>query len=225
MTATPRATLFALAAASLSFANSAFAQDAPAAEPAAKPAAEAPEKPAAKADAPKPRSETATLGAGCFWSTEAVFEHVKGVKSVTSGFAGGNVPRPTYEMVCTGQTGHAEVVQVVFDPNVISYEKLLKVFWSAHDPTTRNSQGDDFGPQYRSVIFYQSEAQKETAKDVYRQLTERHAFRGPIVTELAPLNHFYPAEPYHQNYFRNNKYSHYSEFYIGPKLHKLKLVK
>jgi len=147
MTATPRATLFALAAASLSFANSAFAQDAPAAEPAAKPAAEAPEKPAAKADAPKPRSETATLGAGCFWSTEAVFEHVKGVKSVTSGFAGGNVPRPTYEMVCTGQTGHAEVVQVVFDPNVISYEKLLKVFWSAHDPTTRNSQGDDFGPE------------------------------------------------------------------------------
>lgn len=225
MTATPRATLFALAVASLFSVVNAVAQEPQATDAAAKPAAEPAEKPVTKADAPKPKAETATFGAGCFWSTEAVFEHVKGVKSVTSGFAGGNVAHPSYEMVCTGQTGHAEVVQVVFDPSVISYEKLLKVFWTAHDPTTVNSQGDDFGPQYRSVIFYQSEAQKETAKEVYRQLTERHAFHAPIVTELAPLNHFYPAEPYHQNYFKNNRYSHYSEFYIEPKLHKLKLTK
>ena len=174
------------------------------------------------APAKKPKLDTAIFGAGCFWSTEAVFERVPGVKSVLSGFSGGNVAFPSYDMVCTGETGHAEVVQVTFDPSVVSYEQLLKAFFALHDPTTLNSQGDDFGTQYRSAIFYRNEAQKAAAIKYYKELTAKRAFRSPIVTELTPFSKFYPAEDYHQDYFANNPGSQYSQFYIVPKLRKLK---
>jgi len=174
-------------------------------------------------EAAEVETEKATFAGGCFWSIEAIFERVPGVKSVVSGFAGGNVPNPSYELVGTGQTGHAESVQIEYDPAVVSYETLLKVFWAAHDPTTLNSQGDDFGPQYRSVIFYHTDEQRKAAQESYRQLTTRRVFRSPIVTELVPLTAFYPAEPYHQNYYRNHLYSDYSQIYIVPKLKKLKL--
>lgn len=177
-----------------------------------------------KAAAKKNKTETATFGGGCFWSMETVFERIPGVKSAVSGFAGGSVPNPSYAMVCTGQTGHAEVVHVEYDPKVVTYEKLLKVFWAAHDPTTVNSQGDDFGPQYRSVIFYESEAQKEAALESYRDLTARRVFRSPIVTELYPLTAFYPAEAYHQDYYRHHRGNDYCTVYIEPKLKKLKLT-
>ncbi|MFO0953599.1 MAG: peptide-methionine (S)-S-oxide reductase MsrA [Isosphaeraceae bacterium] len=179
-----------------------------------------------KADASKkkgPSVERATFGGGCFWCMEAVFERIKGVKDVVSGYAGGTVPNPTYEMVHSGLTGHAEVIQIVFDPKELPYEKLLNVFWSAHDPTTLNAQGDDFGPQYRSVIFYHSEAQRKAALASYEDLTRRRVFRSPIVTQLVPINNFYPAEPEHQNYYRNNRGSYYSQFYIDSKLKKLHL--
>ena len=174
------------------------------------------------APAKKAKLDTAIFGAGCFWSTEAVFERVPGVKSVLSGFSGGNVAFPSYDMVCTGETGHAEVVQVTFDPSVVSYEQLLKAFFALHDPTTLNSQGDDFGTQYRSAIFYRNEAQKAAAIKYYKELTAKRAFRSPIVTELTPFSKFYPAEDYHQDYFANNPGSQYSQFYIVPKLRKLK---
>lgn len=171
----------------------------------------------------KGQTELATFGGGCFWCSEAVFERIPGVKSVVSGFAGGHLPNPSYQDVCTGLTGHAEVVQVAFDPAVVSYDKLLTVFWKSHDPTTLNQQGDDFGPQYRSIILYSSEAQKEAARKSYQDLTARHAYRNPIVTELVPLKTFYPAEAYHQNYYRNHRGDAYSDTYIVPKLRKLKL--
>jgi len=171
----------------------------------------------------KVKTEKATFGGGCFWCQEAVFERITGVKSVVSGYAGGTVPYPTYEMVHTGLSGHAEVVQIEYDPAVVTYEKLLKVFFAAHDPTTVNSQADDFGPQYRSIILYSTEEQKEAALKMYKDLTARKVFRSPIVTELVPLTVFYPAEPYHQNYYRNNRYSDYSQIHITPKLKKLKL--
>ncbi len=166
--------------------------------------------------------EKATFGGGCFWCMEAVFERVKGVKSVVSGYAGGHVPNPTYQMVCTGLTGHAEVIQIEYDPSVVSYEKLLNVFWLAHDPTTLNRQEDDFGPNYRSIILYHTEEQKEAALKSYQDLTRRRVFRSPIVTELVPLTAFYPAEPYHQDYYRNHLGSEYSDIYIEPKLRKLR---
>ena len=166
--------------------------------------------------------EKATFGGGCFWCLEAVFERLPGVKSVVSGYAGGHVPNPTYQMVCTGLTGHAEVIQIEYDPQALSFEKLLDLFWSAHDPTTLNRQDDDYGPQYRSIILYHSEKQKEAAQKSFRDLTSRRVFRSPIVTELVPFTEFYPAEPYHQDYFRNNPYADYSQFYIVPKLKKLK---
>ena len=171
------------------------------------------------------KSEVAVFGGGCFWSIEAVFERIKGVKSVVSGFSGGAVPNPDYETVCTGRTGHAEVVRIEFDPATVSYDKLLQVFWKAHDPTTWNRQGDDFGPQYRSIVLYTSEAQREATLKSYRDLTERHVFADPIVTELVPFKVFYPAEKYHQDYFRNQRYSDYSLGYIVPKLRKLKLLR
>jgi peptide-methionine (S)-S-oxide reductase len=148
-------------------------------------------------------TELATFGAGCFWHVEDVFERQKGVKSAVSGYSGGNVPEPSYEMVHTGITGHAEVVQVEYDPNVISYEKLLKIFWSCHDPTSINRQGPDEGPQYRSVIFYHNEEQKKAALKSYEQLTRARVFNAPIVTELVPMLAFFPAEDYHQDYYRN----------------------
>jgi peptide-methionine (S)-S-oxide reductase len=173
----------------------------------------------------KPRTEVAVFGGGCFWSIEAIFEHVRGVKSVVSGFSGGTVRNPSYDQVCTGMTGHAEVVRIEYDPSVISFDKLLTVFWMSHDPTTWNRQGDDFGPQYRSTILYLDEEQKQAALKSYRELTDRRVFGDPIVTELIPFRAFYPAEYYHQNYYRNQKYSDYSLIYILPKLKKLKLVK
>ena len=149
----------------------------------------------------KNQSERATFGAGCFWHVEHVFERLKGVNWAVSGYAGGNVPYPSYEMVHEGSTGHAEVVMVDFNPDVIGYEDLLKVFWKCHDPTSINRQGEDEGPQYRSVIFYHNEEQRRAALDSYRELTAARVYRSPIVTQLAPLTTFYRAEDYHQNYY------------------------
>ncbi|MGA2703042.1 MAG: peptide-methionine (S)-S-oxide reductase MsrA [Isosphaeraceae bacterium] len=168
------------------------------------------------------KTEKATFGGGCFWCMEAVFERIPGVKSVVSGYAGGHVPNPTYEMVCTGLTGHAEVIQIEYDPAVVSYEKLLSIFWVAHDPTTLNRQEDDFGPNYRSIILYRNDEQKEAAEKSCKDLTRRRVFRSPIVTELVPLTEFYPAEAYHQGYYRNHRGSAYSDIHIVPKLRKLK---
>lgn len=171
----------------------------------------------------KPKMEVATFGGGCFWSMEAIFERIGGVKSVVSGFSGGNVANPSYEQVCTGGTGHAEVVNVVYDPEAVSFEKLLKVFWAAHDPTTLNSQGDDFGTQYRSAVFFHNEEQRKETLKSFEDLTKRKVFREPVVTELVPFAAFFPADGYHQDYYRHNRDSEYSQIYIVPKLRKLKL--
>ena len=184
------------------------------------------EKPAAakgdKATESKPKLETATFGGGCFWCFEAVFERVKGVKNVVSGYAGGDVPNPTYQMVHSGLTGHAEVVQISYDPSVVTFEELLNIFWKAHDPTTLNSQGPDFGTNYRSIVLYHNDAQKDATLKSYKALTAAHAFRNPIVTELAPFTKFYPAEPYHQNFYRNHLDDEYSQMIITPKLREMK---
>ncbi|MGO9467183.1 MAG: peptide-methionine (S)-S-oxide reductase MsrA [Isosphaeraceae bacterium] len=148
-----------------------------------------------------PKTEFATFGAGCFWHVEDTFEHLKGVKNAVSGYSGGMVAYPSYEMVHTGETGHAEVVQVEYDPSVVSYEQLLNVFWRCHDPTSINRQGEDEGPQYRSVILYHSEDQRKAALKSYQQLTKARVFRSPIVTQLVPMQAFFPAEDYHQNYY------------------------
>jgi peptide-methionine (S)-S-oxide reductase len=165
------------------------------------------------------KTELATLGGGCFWCTEAVIERLPGVKKVTSGYSGGAVPNPSYEDVCTGETGHAEVIQVEFDPAVISYEKLLEVFFEAHDPTTLNRQGADAGTQYRSVIFYHDEEQHKAAARA--KLAAQALWPDPIVTEIAPLKKFYAAEGYHQDYFRRNPNQGYCSFVIRPKVKKL----
>jgi peptide-methionine (S)-S-oxide reductase len=161
------------------------------------------DKSASTSPQPKTRlkSELAAFGAGCFWHVEDVFERLDGVKSAVSGYAGGNVPYPSYEMVHEGTTGHAETVVVEYDPNVISYEKLLKVFWSSHDPASLNRQGPDVGPQYRSVIFYYNEDQRRAALESYRALTRARVYRSPIVTELVPMRAFFQAEDYHQDYY------------------------
>jgi peptide-methionine (S)-S-oxide reductase len=178
-----------------------------------------------KADAPKvPRSETATFGGGCFWCTEAVFERIPGVKSVVSGYSGGLVPNPTYQMVGSGETGHAEVVQIEFDPDKVSFEDLLHVFWKTHDPTIPNAQGPDFGTQYRSIILFHSEAQKASAKKVYQEFRTKRVYRSAIVTELVPFVAFFPAEPYHQDYFNNHPYEDYSQTYIVPKVLKVRAL-
>lgn len=169
------------------------------------------------------RQEHATLGAGCFWCVEAVFERLPGVQSVVAGYAGGTKVNPTYEEVCSGMTGHAEVAQITFDPSVIAFETILDVYWKAHDPTTMNRQGADVGTQYRSVIFYADEKQKriaEASKEKARKL-----FDDPIVTEIRPLKDFYEAENYHQDYYKNNPNAPYCTFVIKPKLKKLKLEK
>jgi peptide-methionine (S)-S-oxide reductase len=163
--------------------------------------------------------ETTTIGGGCFWCAEAVFQRIPGVKSVVSGFAGGTKDNPSYEDVCTGKTGHAEVVQITFDPSVITYDKLLEVFWEAHDPTTLNRQGNDAGTQYRSIILYSNDAQKEAAEKSKKE-AQAH-FSSPIVTQIVPLKHFYPAEDYHQNYYNQHTSQGYCQFVIGPKLRKL----
>jgi peptide-methionine (S)-S-oxide reductase len=163
--------------------------------------------------------ETATLGGGCFWCVEAVYERVPGVVSVTSGYAGGQTENPTYKQVCTGTTGHAEVAQITFDPAKVSYAKILEVFWQAHDPTTLNRQGADEGTQYRSVIFYHDEKQKLLSEK--SKLAAQAQFKNPIVTEIAPLKKFYPAEDYHQGYFDDNQRQPYCQAVIRPKLEKL----
>jgi peptide methionine sulfoxide reductase msrA/msrB len=166
--------------------------------------------------------ETAVLGGGCFWCLEAVFEELKGVESVVSGYAGGTVPDPSYEQVCTGETGHAEVVQVSFDPAVLSYEDLLRIYFTVHDPTTLNSQGPDVGTQYRSVIFYQSPRQKASAEQVIREVTDSHIWSHSLVTAVAPLQAFYPAEVYHQDFYQRNPSQGYCRAIIAPKMAKFR---
>jgi len=161
----------------------------------------------------------ATFGGGCFWCIEAVFERLGGVLSVVSGYTGGHVAHPTYEQVCSGETGHAEVARITFDPAVVSYEDLLGLFWKAHDPTTLNRQGADVGEQYRSVIFYHDEKQRTAAEESRRRAAAQ--FSAPIVTKIEPLREFYEAEDYHQDYFRNNPRAPYCMFVIKPKLEKL----
>ncbi|WP_229262577.1 peptide-methionine (S)-S-oxide reductase MsrA [Duganella radicis] len=165
-------------------------------------------------------TETAILGGGCFWCTEAVYMEVKGVTSVESGYAGGHVEHPTYEQVCAGETGHAEVVRLAFDPAVISYRDLLEIFFTIHDPTTLNRQGNDVGTQYRSVIFYQSPQQEAMARQVVAEMA--HVWDAPIVTELAPAGVFYKAEDYHQDYFRQHPLQGYCAFVVAPKLEKFR---
>lgn len=167
-------------------------------------------------------TEVATLGGGCFWCLEAVFELLEGVERVESGYAGGHVTDPTYQQVCAGVTGHAEVVQITFDPAVISYHEILEIFFATHDPTTLNRQGPDIGTQYRSAVYYHSDAQKETAEKLIADLEAEGVFPGPIVTELTALTDFYPAEAHHQEYYRNNPNQPYCTFLIDPKVAKLR---
>ena len=166
----------------------------------------------------------ATLGSGCFWCTEAVFQDLAGVASVVSGYAGGHVKNPAYREVCEGRTGHAEVVQITYDPEVISFDTLLEVFWKTHDPTTLNRQGNDVGTQYRSVIYCHDDEQKALAERYKDKLNASGAFSNPIVTEISPMDTFYAAEAYHQNYFRNNPGQGYCSFVIRPKVEKFKQV-
>ena len=167
-------------------------------------------------------NEVITLGGGCFWCTEAVFEQVDGVSSVVSGYAGGHVPNPSYEAVCTGTTGHAEVVQVAFDPERISYVEVLEIFFATHDPTTLNKQGNDKGPQYRSIILTHSPSQAADAESVIGELTTERLFDAPIVTEIRPLETFYSAEAHHQHYYQRNVEQSYCNFVITPKLAKFR---
>jgi peptide-methionine (S)-S-oxide reductase len=169
-----------------------------------------------------PKTETAILGGGCFWCVEAALKQLKGVESVRSGYMGGRVPSPTYQQVCSGRSGHVEVAEITFDPAVISYSDLLHVFFTAHDPTTLNRQGNDVGEQYRSVIFYQDEEQKKTAEDVIAELTRDQVFREPIVTAVEPASTFYLAEDYHQDYFANNSMQPYCMFVVAPKVQKIR---
>jgi peptide-methionine (S)-S-oxide reductase len=166
-------------------------------------------------------SETATLAGGCFWCTEAIFKRLEGVISVLPGYAGGTVENPTYEEVSSGNTGHAESIQIEFDPEKISFNKILDVFWHTHDPTTINEQGNDIGPQYRSVIFYHGTEQKQIAEKSKTEIMEEGTFEKPIVTEIKPFTNFYLAEDYHKNYFEKHKDALYCNLVISPKLHKL----
>jgi peptide-methionine (S)-S-oxide reductase len=166
--------------------------------------------------------EIATLGGGCFWCLEAVFDEVQGVKDVVSGYAGGTVENPTYEQVSVGTTGHAEVVQVTFDPQVITYREILEIFFDIHDPTTLNRQGADVGPQYRSIILYHDARQKAIAEDVIQELNQAGSWANPIVTQVVPLEAFYEAESYHQEYFKNNPRQPYCRAVISPKVAKFR---
>jgi peptide-methionine (S)-S-oxide reductase len=180
--------------------------------------------PSTTAPTPAGPLEVATFGSGCFWCTEAVFEQLRGVISVESGYSGGTVKNPTYKQVCTGLTGHAECVRILFDPKIISYAELLEVFWQSHDPTTPNQQGADIGTQYRSVIFYHNEQQRHLAESYKKKLDEARAFRAPIVTQIVPAAEFYRAEDYHQNYYKLNRQAPYCQMVIRPKLDKVKKV-
>jgi peptide-methionine (S)-S-oxide reductase len=179
---------------------------------------------AAPADAEDgaPTQAVATFGGGCFWCTEAIFEETRGVQSAVSGYSGGMTPDPTYEAVCTGRTGHAEVIQVTYDPTKVRYSELLEIFFKTHDPTTLNRQGPDAGTQYRSVVFYHDDEQKRVANEVIAKLTAEGVYRDPIVTEVSPLNAFYEAEKYHQDYFANNPEQGYCRAVIQPKMAKFR---
>ena len=168
--------------------------------------------------------DTAVFGGGCFWCVEAIYVELKGVISVTSGYSGGRVENPSYKQVCSGTTGHAEVIQIVFDPTVISFDKLLEVFWTVHDPTQVNRQGNDVGTQYRSVILYTSNAQRELAESYKQKLNKENTFDKPVVTEISPLTVFYKAENYHQDYFANNGNAPYCSIVIAPKVEKFRKV-
>ena len=175
-----------------------------------------------RAQADTPREEVATLAGGCFWCLEAVYADLDGVLRVESGYSGGTVPNPSYQQVCTGTTGHAEVVQVTFDPRVLSFRDLLEVFFSIHDPTTVNRQGNDIGTQYRSAIFSHSPAQKAAAEQTIRELTEARRWSNPIVTQVTPFSAFYKAEPYHQEYFAHNPFQPYCQAVVAPKVAKFR---
>lgn len=168
--------------------------------------------------------DTATFGTGCFWCTEAIFQQLEGVQKVVSGYSGGHVANPTYEQVCSKTTGHAECLNIVYDKSKITFDELLKAFWEVHDPTTLNRQGNDSGPQYRSVIFYHNEEQKEKAAQYKAQLDKSGAWKDPIVTTIEPFTVFYPAEDYHQNYYKRNQSQPYCHFVIRPKLDKFEKV-
>ncbi len=171
-----------------------------------------------------PIFSTATFGQGCFWCTEAIFQRLEGVKAVQSGYSGGVIKNPSYREICNGNTGHAEVVQITYDPSVITYSDLLEVMWKTHDPTTLNRQGADVGTQYRSVIFYHDDEQKKLAEEFKEKLNGSGAFNKPIVTEISPLKEFYKAEDYHQQYFNLHGDAPYCQFVIVPKLNKFKEV-
>lgn len=166
--------------------------------------------------------EQATLGGGCFWCLEAVYENIQGVERVVSGYTGGQLANPTYEQVCTGTTGHAEVVQVTFDPSIISYKEILEIFFAMHDPTSLNRQGNDIGPQYRSAIFFHDSEQKKIAETTIEELTAQGIWDQPIVTEVVPLDVFFPAEAVHHEYYRRNPFQPYCQFVIAPKLAELR---
>ena len=168
--------------------------------------------------------DTATFGNGCFWCSEAIFDRLKGVEKVTPGYSGGEEPNPSYELICTGSTRYAEVVQIVYNPDVISYNELLEVFWKTHNPTTLNQQGADVGPQYRSVVFYHNQQQKEVAEHYKKKLTEAKIWDKPIVTEITPFTNFYPAEDYHNDYYKNNPANGYCNFVITPKVEKFEKI-
>lgn len=171
-------------------------------------------------DNQKPKLQQATFGAGCFWCVEAIFQRLKGVYNVESGYSGGHVDNPSYNQVTSGRTGHAEVIRFEYDPSVISFEQLLEVFWHTHDPTTLNRQGNDVGPQYRSAIFYHNDAQKQAALASKKKTDESGLWSNPIVTEISPLINYYKAEDYHQNYFNNNPNAGYCSVVIAPKVRK-----
>ena len=170
----------------------------------------------------QPNTQLATLAGGCFWCIEAVFDDLNGVLSVESGYSGGVAPNPTYQQVCAGTTGHAEVAQIAFDPNVISYRDLLRVFFTVHDPTTLNRQGNDVGTQYRSAIFYHDDEQKKIAEQVVQEITAEKIWSKPIVTEVTPFKEFYKAEDYHQEYFANNPNQPYCQMVVAPKVAKFR---
>jgi peptide-methionine (S)-S-oxide reductase len=170
------------------------------------------------------KTDTATLGAGCFWCVEAVFQQLDGVLKVTSGYSGGTVANPTYEQVCEKKTGHVEVAQIIFDPSKISYDELLEVFWKTHDPTTPDQQGNDRGPQYRSVVFYHNKQQKQVAEKYKTELNKEQVYPGPVITGIEPLKNFYVAENEHQNYFNSNPDQPYCRYVIQPKVEKFQKI-
>ena len=189
--------------------------------------AQTPTNPTKKMDRQPPvatQLDTATFGNGCFWCTEAVFQELKGVVKVVSGYSGGAVKNPTYKAICTGTTGHAECLQISYDPTVVTFDELLEVFWQTHDPTTLNRQGNDVGTQYRSVVFYHNEEQRAKAASYKDALNKSGAWDNPVVTTLEPLTIFYPAEDYHQNYFNDNPEQGYCQFVIRPKVEKFRKV-